>query len=195
MSSMLGPGLFRDLTEAKADLARHGIVIIRMIETDLEPAIMIQVRASLASSPRKLTQMKDVELDRFMEGLRRTAMKSSVELRKLYTRLLATIGTEFLGDLVKELEGIGELFKWERVARAVEPVNAKLQERGFAPIALSDSGEVSEAFEVELDEKWPPAFARFKVLAERANAELARQSDEEIRRLPARKPKKAGKKR
>lgn len=192
---MLEPGLFRDLIEAKADLARHGIVIIRMIETDLEPAIMTQVRASLASAPRKLMKMKDVELDRFMEDLRRTAMKSSVELRKLYTRLLATIGTEFLGDLVKELEGIGELFKWERVARTVEPVNTKLQERGFAPIALSDSGEVSEAFGVELDEKWPPAFARFKALAEKANAELARQSDEEIRRLPARKQKKAGKKR
>lgn len=71
MTTTLDPGLLRDLTEAKAALARHGIVIIRTIETELEPAIMAEAKDSVASSPRKLVKLKEDELDRFMEDLRK----------------------------------------------------------------------------------------------------------------------------
>jgi hypothetical protein len=195
MSSILGPGLLRDLTEAKADLTRHGIVLIRMIETDIEPAIVIQAKASISSSPNRLSQIKEEELDRLMDGIRKMAMKSSLELRRLYTRLLATMGTEFMGDLAKELEGIGELFKWDRIAKAVDPVSRKLQDKGFAPIALSDPGEVSEAFKVELEQKWPAAFARFRNLVEEASTVLAAQAEQEKSRMPVPKQKKTVKKR
>ena len=195
MSSILGPGLLRDLTEAKSDLTRHGIVIIRMIETDIEPAMAIQVRASLSSSPNRLAKMKDDELDKLMEGVRKTAMKSSSDLRKLYTRLLATVGDEDISSLARDLEGIGELFKWERVAKAVDPVNEKLGEGGFAPISLSDPGEVSPAFRVELEQKWPAAYTRFKSLVEEASATLEAQREEENRHAPVRRPKKSVKKR
>jgi len=45
----LEPQLLKDLVEAKADLARHGIVIVRAVETELEPAIMTSVRDVMSS--------------------------------------------------------------------------------------------------------------------------------------------------
>jgi hypothetical protein len=175
MSTTLDPGLLRDLTEAKAALARHGIVIIRTIETELEPAIMAEAKDSVASSSRKLARLKEDELDRVMEDLRKASMRSAKELVSLYTRLLAKLGTEYLGDLIKELEGIDQLFKWSRIEKAVEPVNDILVENGFERIRLGNPEDLSDAFKVELEEKWNSAFVRFRLIAEQAVEEMKRQ--------------------
>lgn len=194
MSTTLDPGLLRDLTEAKAALARHGIVIIRTIETELEPAIMAEAKDSVASSPRKLAKLKEDELDRFMEDLRKASMKSAKELASLYTRLLAKLGMEYLGDLVKELEGIDQLFKWSRIEKAVEPVNEILVENGFGKVQLGNPEDLSDAFKVELEEKWNSAFVRFRLIAEQAVEEMKRQDasersapESERRKRPSRK--------
>ncbi len=62
MEGVLDPMLRKELGEAKAALARHGIVILRGVESELEPAIMIAVRDSLASSPGKLKGLAGVAL-------------------------------------------------------------------------------------------------------------------------------------
>ena len=194
MTTTLDPGLLRDLTEAKAALARHGIVIIRTIETELEPAIMAEAKDSVASSPRKLAKLKEDELDRFMEDLRKASMKSAKELASLYTRLLAKLGMEYLGELVKELEGIDQLFKWSRIEKAVEPVNEILVENGFRKVQLGNPEDLSDAFKVELEEKWNSAFVRFRLIAEQAVEEMKRQDasersapESEKRKRPSRK--------
>lgn len=195
MPYTLSPGLLRDLTEAKAALARHGIVIIRTIETELEPAMMAEAKDSLASSSRKLAQLKDEDLDRFMEGLRKASMKAVKELTDLYTRLLSKLGTEHIVELSKELEGIDQLFKWGRIEKSVEPVNEILAEKGFRRIEIAGPEDLSDAFKVELEEKWNSAFVRFKLLAEQAAEEIGRQ-DAENRATPASaKPKKRSGKR
>lgn len=176
MASNLDPGLLKDLTEAKADVARHGIVIIRTIEAELEPAIMAAVKDSMESSPRKLEQMKEDDLDELLGKLRKSAMDSAKELRDLYIRLLGKLGTEYIGDLVKELDGIGELFRWDRISLAAEPVNEMLAAKGFRPLDLRGPVDVSESFKLELEDKWAPAFDRFKELAERT-AELLEESE------------------
>jgi len=168
MQRTIDPRQYKDLTESKAALARHGIVIIRSIEMDLEPAIMSAARDSMASSPNALGEMGEEQLDEFMEGLRRAAMKAAKDLRGLYIRLLAQLGTEYIGDLVKELDGIGRLFTWERVLKSTEPVNKRLSKAGFRPIRLSHAQAVSESFAVELNERWPVALDRFKRLATQA---------------------------
>ncbi|MCX6657596.1 MAG: hypothetical protein NTY62_02750 [Euryarchaeota archaeon] len=195
MSITLDPGLLRDLTEAKAALARHGIVIIRTIETELEPAIMAEARDSVASSSRKLAKLKEDELDRFMEDLRKASMKSAKELASLYTRLLAKLGTEYLGDLVKELEGIDQLFKWSRIEKAAEPVNEILVENGFRKVQLGNPEDLSDAFKVELEEKWNSAFVRFRLIAEQAVEEMKRQDANERSALESEKRKRPSRKR
>ncbi|MGQ9588560.1 MAG: hypothetical protein ACUVT7_09320 [Thermoplasmata archaeon] len=187
MSYVLDPGLLKDLTEAKADVARHGIVILRTVETELEPAMMAAARNSMSSSPRKLAQMKEEDLDEFATSLRKTAIKSARELRDLYTRLLAKLGTEYLVDLVQELEGIGQLFTWERIARASETLDGILAGKGFRPIALPGPEAVSENLRIELLEKWPAAFKRFKELAEQAAADIRAQEEEPEEPPPAKK--------
>jgi len=168
MAEILDPILTKDLAEAKAALARHGIVIIRYVETDLEPAVMVEVKNSISSSPGVLRGMDEEEFDKLMEGLRKAAMKSSKDLVKLHTRLLAQLGTEHVEDLVKELDGINTLFTWKRVSKAVDPVNRKLVKAGFDAIHLSGAEAVSDAFALELNERWPVAFTRFKDLAREA---------------------------
>ncbi len=194
MSYSIDPVLLKDLTEAKAALARHGIVIIRGVETDLEPAIMAEVKDSMASSPKRLAQLKDAELDRYSEALRKAAMGSAHELRDLYTRLLAKLGTEFPVELVKELEGIDQLFKWERISRSVQPVNDILVGKGFSPVELSGPEALSDAFKVELEERWETAFTRFKLLAEQVSEDIKRQEADEMKREPAADTKKRRKK-
>lgn len=181
MPHKLEPGLYKDLTEAKADLARHGIVIIRTIETDLEPAIMIAAKDSLASSRGRLSQLDDEALDVLVEKLRKVALGEVNELKELYTRLLARFGREFVGDLAKDLEGIGELFSWDRISHTVDPVNKLLEKQGFLPVALSDPSDISESFKLELEEKWGPSFARFQILVGKAAEEIARQAGREGR--------------
>ena len=195
MPYTLSPGLLRDLTEAKAALARHGIVIIRTIETELEPAMMAEAKDSLAASPRKLAQLKDEDLDRFMEGLRKTSMKAVKELSDLNTRLLSKLGTEHIVELSKELEGIDQLFKWGRIEKSVESVNEMLSEKGFRPIDIAGPEDLSDAFKVELEEKWNSAFARFKLLAEQAAEEIGRQDAEGRTTTSSAKPKKRSGKR
>ena len=195
MTTTLDPGLLRDLTEAKAALARHGIVIIRTIETELEPAIMAEAKDSVASSPRKLVKLKEDELDRFMEDLRKASMKSAKELASLYTRLLAKLGMEYLGELVKELEGIDQLFKWSRIEKAVEPVNEILVENGFRKVQLGNPEDLSDAFKVELEEKWNSAFVRFRLIAEQAVEEMKRQDAKERSGTESEKRKRPSKKR
>ena len=195
MAYSLDPGLLRDLVEAKAAVARHGIVIIRTIETELEPALMAEAKSSMASSPRKLAQLDEDELDKFTDSLRKAAMKSAGELKELHIRLLAKLGTEYIGDLVKELEGIGELFRWVRISKTIEPVNQKLADKGFAPIELSGPEAISESFAVELQEKWPPAFERFKALADEAAKRIAEQEAGEGKQVAKERAKRTAKKR
>ena len=195
MSTTLDPGLLRDLKEAKAALARHGIVIIRTIETGLEPAIMAEAKDSIASSPGKLAKLKDVELDKLMEDLRKASLKSAKELASLYTRLLAKLGTEYLGELVKELEGIDQLFKWSRVEKAVEPVNEILAENGFREVQLGNPEDLSDAFKVELEEKWNSAFVRFKLIAEQVTDEMKQQDVNERPAPESKKRKRPSRKR
>jgi len=195
MSTTLDPGLLRDLKEAKAALARHGIVIIRTIETELEPAIMAEAKDSVVSSPRKLAKLKEDELDRLMADLRKASMKSAKELASLYTRLLGKLGTEYLGELVKELEGIDQLFKWSRIEKAAEPVNDILVENGFRKVQLGNPEDLSDAFKVELEEKWNSAFARFRLIAEQAVEEMKRQDANEISGTESERPKRPSRKR
>ena len=195
MSTTLDPGLLRDLKEAKAALARHGIVIIRTIETELEPAIMAEAKDSVVSSPRKLAKLKEDELDRLMADLRKASMKSAKELASLYTRLLGKLGTEYLGELVKELEGIDQLFKWSRIEKAVEPVNDILVENGFRKVQLGNPEDLSDAFKVELEEKWNSAFVRFRLIAEQAVEEMKRQDANERSDTESEKPKRPSRKR
>jgi hypothetical protein len=157
--------------------------------------MMAAANESLASSPRKLAQLKDEDLDRFMEVLRKASMKAVKELSDLYTRLLSKLGTERIVELLKELEGIDQLFKWGRIEKSVEAVNEILSEKGFKPIEIAGPEDLSDAFKMELEEKWNSAFARFKLLAEQAAEEIGRQ-DAEGRTTPASaKPKKRSGKR
>jgi len=195
MSTTLDPGLLRDLKEAKAALARHGIVIIRTIETELEPAIMAEAKDSVVSSPRKLAKLKEDELDRLMADLRKASMKSAKELASLYTRLLGKLGTEYLGELVKELEGIDQLFKWSRIEKAAEPVNDILVENGFRKVQLGNPEDLSDAFKVELEEKWNFAFVRFRLIAEQAVEEMKRQDANERSGTESERPKRPSRKR
>jgi len=195
MSTTLDPGLLRDLTEAKAALARHGIVIIRTIEAELAPAIMAEAKETVESSPRILARLKEDELDKFMEDLREASMRSAKDLASLYTRLLAKLGTEHLGELVQELEGIDQLFKWSRIEKAVEPVNDILVKKEFSKVQLGNPEDLNEAFKVELDEKWNLAFVRFKLIAEQAVEEMKRQAADERSGTVSEKRKRPSRKR
>jgi hypothetical protein len=189
MSPVLDPILAKDLAESKAALARHGIVILRSVETLFEPAVMAQVKDSLASSPELLDRLRDDELDGLMEDLRSTAMKSAGKLSGMYTRLLSKLGTEFVADLAKETRGIKGLFVWDRVAKEVAPVNVKLERAGFAPIALPGPESLSPSFAVELTEKWPVAFDRFSDLVRKAAAAI--DADRKKSGPPRKQPAKA----
>lgn len=176
MTQHLDPALVRDLTEAKAALARHGIVIIRSIETELEPVVMAAAKESMAASPGVLAKMEDDDLDAIVESLRKKAMKSTGEMKGRYTHLLAKLGTDYIGDLVKELDGINELFTWDRVSKAAtSDISDLLREKGFGPLDKMSPEDVSENFAVELTSKWPEAFKRFQVLADQAAEVLAEQ--------------------
>jgi len=195
MVERLDPVIVKELRESKAALARHGIVILRTVERELEPAIMVAVRDSVASSPRRLEEMEDRELDSFMAKARKAAMKSCKELSELHTHLLGKLGIEYIVDLVKELDGIGQLFKWERISKTADPVNKLLQREGFQTITLTGPTAVSEAFAVELEEKWPAAFNRFKELAERVAEDIAKSGEPVKSTQPQkRKPGKSSKK-
>lgn len=192
MEGVIDPVLHKELGEAKAALARHGIVIMRGIETELEPAVMVAVRDSLASSPSKLKALSDDDLDKLMERARATVSKAARELSMLHTHLLAKLGTEYIGDLVHELDGIDQLFRWERIAKITESVDEMLREKGFRAVTLSGPGDVSEAFAVELEEKWPSALKRFKGLAEQAATVLGEREEPAE---PAQKKRKKSRKR
>ncbi len=192
MVGVLDPVLRKDLGEAKAALARHGIVIMRGVERDLEPAIMVAFRDSLASSPAKLRAMSDDQLDKLMDEARAQASRSVKKLSELHTHVLAKLGTEYVGDLVHELDGIDQLFRWQRIVRSVEPVDALLNERGFRGLTLSGPGDVSDAFAVELEEKWPAAFKRFRSLAEQAARVLGDEGRPPEKATPKPKPKRKG---
>jgi hypothetical protein len=71
--------------------------------------------------------------------------------------------------------------KWDRITKTVEPVNEKLAEKGFRPIELQGPESVSDGFLVELDQKWPAAFERFKTLA--IQAEKGIEEDEAETRM------------
>ena len=181
MEPVLDPILYKDLADAKAALTRRGIVIVRSIETDLEPAMMTAARDSIASSPAILRDMDEDDLDKLMESLRKAAIKSSGDLVKLYTRLLAQIGTEHIVDLVKELEGIRKLFTWDRITKSADPLNRRLKKAGFDRLEMGGPSCVSDSFRVEFEERWPSAFSRFRDLAKAAAKEIG----------PPPKPKKA----
>jgi hypothetical protein len=189
MAQALEPALIRDLTEATGALARHGVVIIRAIETYLEPALMAAAKSSMAASSEKLSKMDDDELDKFTGKLRKVSLKSAEDLRELYVRLMGRLGTEYIADLSKELEGIGQLFTWERIAKTTEPVNDKLVEMGFPPIELEGPAALSESFELEFEKRWPPAFERFKSLVDEAVRQLEERKEAEGA-PPAKKPSK-----
>jgi hypothetical protein len=197
MAEIQDPIRTKDLAEAKAALARHGIVIIRYLETDLEPAVMTEVKNSISSSPGVLRRMDEEEFDKLMESLRKAAMKSSKDLVKLHTRLLAQLGTEHVEDLVKELDGINTLFTWKRVSKAIDPVNRRLVKAGFDTIHLSGAEAVSDAFALELNERWPVAFDRFRGLAREATkkSEVPPTKTPPAKKAPPKKRTRSSKKR
>ncbi len=168
MTDVLDPALKRDLTEAKAALARHGVVIVRALEAELEPALIAAARDALSSSPGRLARLSDPELDKLMGELRSEAGKAARDLKELYVRILAELGTEYVGDIVRTLDGIDRLFRWDRIAKSVEGVNAVLAGRGFGPASMPGPDYVSRSLEVELAQKWPPALDRFRRLAKKA---------------------------
>src|SRR4030065_1373022 len=114
----------------------------------------------MAASPGKLRRMTEGELDKYLQSLRKTAMKASDELADLYKRLLSRLGTDNIIELQKDLEGIGQLYSWERISRSGEEVNPILTERGFGRIDLGDPTILSEGFAIELQQKWPVALRR-----------------------------------
>lgn len=183
MEGPLDPVFAKELGEAKAALARHGIVILRSVETDMEPAIMVAVRNSLASSPSKLRKLSEEELDELLTKARKKAIRSAKELASLHVQLLAKLGTEYIGDVLKELDGIDQLFRWERISKVAEPVSAMIEKEGFNPVSLSGPEDVSDAFRMELQEKWPPALERFRALAEKAVQHLA-EAEPKFERTP-----------
>jgi len=161
MPDGIDPALTKTLVEAEGDVARHGVVILRTIETELVPAIMAEARDSIESSPRKLSKLSEEELDDLVDSLRKAATKAAKDLRKLYTRVLTKLGNEDMVELEQDLEGIGQLFKWSRIASVAGPVNEILEEKGFPPIELSGPADVADNLAVELEEKWQGAFSRF----------------------------------
>ena len=187
MSVALESALEKDLREAKSALARHGVVILRTIEAELEPAMMTGVRSRLESSPRKLSQLSEDDLDELIEKARKAASSESKALKKLYTRLLTRIGTKQPREIVAELEGIGQLFIWERIAQSVKPVNEVLEEAGFEPIELAGAEVLSDAFKLELEERWPAAFQQLKTLTELA-VEHMKKLEESQRAAASEKP-------
>lgn len=172
MEDLFDPILVKNLRDAKAALARHGIVILRTIQSELEPAILVKVRDSMASSQGRLNRMSDEDLDEFMGEVRKAATKAATELAALHTHLLTKLGSEYVVDLVKELDGINQLFSWERIAKVTDPVSVLLVSKGFDRIELDGPQEVSDAFAVELTEKWPRSFDRFKVLADETASKI-----------------------
>ncbi len=180
MADRRDPATSKTLVETESDVARHGIVIIRTIETELVPAMMAASRDSLESSPRKLARLDEDELDDLVQTLRKAAMKSAKELTKLYTRVLAKLGNEDLLELEKDLEGVDQLFRWDRIAMAAEPVNVILTERGFSRLELSGPEEVADSLRLELEEKWQPAFSRF--------SDAVRAAADDLRNLEAESP-------
>jgi len=189
MSSELPPALERDLVTARAALARHGVVIIRTVETELEPAVMAAVRRSIASAGKRLSKLEDDELDELMDRARKAVADSAEELQRLYTRLLAKLGAGDVCALLPELEGMDQLFTWERVLRASEAVNPVLTGKGFAPVDLSGPEDLSDAFKVELEERWPVAFARYRALVEAAAKELTESAEGRSPEECVKKPK------
>ncbi|MCJ7562534.1 MAG: hypothetical protein MUO84_05955, partial [Thermoplasmata archaeon] len=131
MEDLFDPILVKNLRDAKAALARHGIVILRTIQSELEPAILVKVRDSMASSQGRLNRMSDEDLDEFMGEVRKAATKAATELATLHTHLLTKLGSEYVVDLVKELDGINQLFRWERIAKVADPVSVLLVSKGF----------------------------------------------------------------
>lgn len=189
MSAELSPGLERDLVAARAALARHGVVIIRTIESELEPAVMAAVRGVMASSRSSLSKLDEDALDQLMEDARKAVRDSSEELQRLYTRLLAKLGADDVRELIPELEGMDQLFRWDRVLRASEAVNPVLASKGFPPAELSGPEELSDAFKLELEERWPAAIAQFRTIVEAAAKELAEAAEKPGPREPARTKK------
>ena len=175
MPDGINPALTKTLVEAEGDVARHGVVIIRTIETELVPSIMAAARDSIESSPRKLSKLSEEDLDDLVESLRKSATKEAKNLRKLYTRILAKLGNEDIVELEQDLEGIGQLFKWSRISEVTRPVNDILEGQGFPPIELAGPADVADNLAVELDEKWQAAFSRFSD----AVSKLAQETKEE----------------
>ncbi len=162
MPDGIDPALAKGLIESEGDVARHGVVIIRTIETELAPAIMAAARNSIESTPRRLSKLSEDDLDDLMQSLRKAATKSAKDLRKLYTRVLSKLGNEDILELEKDLEGIGELIGWKRISEAAEPVNIILEQHGFQRTSLAGPEDVADNLAVELNEKWKASFSRFR---------------------------------
>jgi hypothetical protein len=194
MSYALEPGLVKDLAEARAAIARHGIVIARAIETDLVPAIMAEARASMESSPRKLAAIDEDDLDLLLEKIRKASTRSAEQLQDIYIRWLTKLGAGSPTDVVDDLEGVGQLFKWDRIAKATEQATEILRENGFRGIELVSPENISDSLKVELEERWPPAFDRVSDLLKRA-AEASERSESEETELDKARTKKPAKKR
>jgi len=164
MNAQLDAVLRKELAEARAAVARHGVVIVRAIEEDLVPAIMAAARDSLSASPRGLSKLGEKALDNLVGNLREVASKEALELRDVYVRVLADIGGQEPKELTKTIDGIEQLFEWERIARTSEPVSRTLVDRGLRPLQLAGPGDVSDSFEIELTVKWPAAVQRLRDL-------------------------------
>jgi len=189
MTAQFDAVLRKEFDEARAAVARHGVVIVRAVEEDLVPAIMAAARDSLSASPRGLSKLGENALDRLVEDLRKAAGNEAHRLRDMYVRVLADIGGQEPKELAKTIDGIEELFEWERIARTSEPVNKTLVDRGFQPLRLAGPADVSDSFEIELTDKWPAAVQRLRSLA----VAMADQSaPERVRQEEAKPAKRKG---
>ncbi len=186
----LDPGLAKELMEARGDLAKHGVVIVRTVESELGPAMMRAAKESLEDSPAKLEGMKEKDLDDLLERLRKAAIKSSKDLSKLYVQLLSKLGTEEVAELAGELEGIGQLFRWERISQAAKPLNQVLEREGFDRLEMEGLDDVSESFRLELEERWTPAFERLQGLALKAADQLRASEAGETPAVHKKRPRK-----
>ena len=189
MPDGINPALTKTLVEAEGDVARHGVVIIRTIETELVPSIMAAARDSIESSPRKLSKLSEEDLDDLVESLRKSATKEAKNLRKLYTRILAKLGNEDIVELEQDLEGIGQLFKWSRISEVTRPVNDILEGQGFPPIELAGPADVADNLAVELDEKWQAAFSRFSDAVSKLAQETKKEESPEPVQVKKRREK------
>jgi hypothetical protein len=74
-------------------------------------------------------------------------------------------------------------------------VNEILAKNGFREVQLGNPEDLSDAFKVELEEKWNSAFVRFRLIAEQVTDEMKQQDVSERPAPESKKRKRPSRKR